>query len=388
MTIYLIISGIIILIGILFFIYIRNNSKPQSAEKAAENIETILRKELAKGKNLSDIQVLIESGEKHFSGKFIFNRAQKGDRPFHVASVGKSFTATIIGLLVDEGKLKFEDLLSDYLPKEVLKGLFVFHGVDYQNKVTVKQLLGHTSGIADYFEDKAVGSDSMKDLILKEKDRMWKPMDLIDFTRNYQKAVSRPGVKYHYSDTGYILLGLLIEKVSGKTFERVLHERLFKPLKMDHSYLMFYSEPENGDSQLNDIWLQGHEISTWNSLSIDWTGGGIVSTLDDLKIFIHALNNYKLVSESTLNEMYTFDNKFTVGIYYGLGFMQYKFSDYFPTLGKLPALRGHMGVLGTQLFYDKETDTTVIMNFGSTDYTSKSVRLMIPILMNVFRISR
>nr|HPJ90287.1 serine hydrolase domain-containing protein [Thermotogota bacterium] len=283
--------------------------------------------------------------------------------------------------------LNFDDPVSDYLDDHLLENLFVYKGKDYKDQVTIHHLLSHTSGVADYFEDKAIDTENMKMLILKEKDRIWKPEDLIHFTQNHQKAVSRPGERYHYSDTGYILLGLLVERISGCSFATMLHEKIFSPLQMKDSYLMFYSQPESGNNLLNDIWFAGHEISNWNSLSIDWAGGGIVSTLDDLKVFIRALNHYEIISEKTLKEMYVFKHKFVTGLYYGLGFMEYRFRDYSPTLGFLPSLRGHMGVLGTQVFYDKNSDTTVIMNLGSTDYTSKSVRLLIQILANVFRIS-
>jgi D-alanyl-D-alanine carboxypeptidase len=387
MNIFFVISGIVILLIVIVLIYIRMNSRPLSSEKAKENIERLLKKELEKGKNISNIQVLIESREKGFSEKFIFSNKEAVDRPFHVASVGKAFTATLIGILTEEGNLNFEDKIVNFLDDTLLENLFVYNGKDYKNEITVRQLLSHTSGVADYFEDKAYGSEKIQELVIKEKDKIWKPVDLIKFSGNYQKAYSRPGEKYHYSDTGYILLGLIIEKISGKSFDRMLHEYIFEPLNMKNSYLMFYSQPENGNTEINEIWLGKNEISSYNSLSIDWAGGGIVSTLDDLKIFLHALNHHEIISQETLEKMYTVENKFVIGLYYGLGFMEYRFKEYSPILGYLPTLKGHIGVLGTQMFYDSKTDTTVIMNFGSTDYTSKSVRLLIQVLANVFRIA-
>jgi len=383
----IIITGVILLIVAAFFIYIRFNLRPIGREKARKRIESLLENVLESGMNLSDVQVLIESGEKGFSEKFVYSKKEAVDRPFHIASVGKIFTATLMAILQEEGNLNFDDPVSDYLDDHLLENLFVYKGKDYKDQVTIHHLLSHTSGVADYFEDKAIDTENMKMLILKEKDRIWKPEDLIHFTQNHQKAVSRPGERYHYSDTGYILLGLLVERISGCSFATMLHEKIFSPLQMKDSYLMFYSQPESGNNLLNDIWFAGHEISNWNSLSIDWAGGGIVSTLDDLKVFIRALNHYEIISEKTLKEMYVFKHKFVTGLYYGLGFMEYRFRDYSPTLGFLPSLRGHMGVLGTQVFYDKNSDTTVIMNLGSTDYTSKGVRLLIQILANVFRIS-
>jgi len=382
----LVILGIIALLVTILLIYIKINLKPISPQKAKENINKVLKKELEKGKNISGIQLLIQSEEKNFSEKFIFDRKGNKDIPFHVASVGKSFTAALIGILVEEGKLNFEDRIINHLDSSMLEGLFVYRGKDYMGEVTVRHLLGHTSGVADYFEDKAEGSANIRELILSEKDRIWKPEDFLDFSRKYQKVHSAPGERYHYSDTGYILLGLLIEKLSGKSLDEMLHERIFKPLNMNYSYLMFYSRPLNGNTEINEIWFDGKEVSNYNSLSVDWAGGGIVSTLDDLKIFVKALNNYELISRKTLEKMYSFDNKFVTGIHYGLGFMEYRFKEYFPTLSFLPSIKGHMGIFGVHMFYDKKTGTTVIMNCGSTDYASKSVKLMIQVLVNVFRI--
>ncbi len=211
-------------------------------------------------------------------------------------------------------------------------------------------------------------------------------MILVDFTRNYQYAVGKPAESYHYSDTGYILLGLIIEQVSGKSFDEYLHEKIFEPLDMNDSYLMFYSEPVNGIRPIADVWFMGENIRNYNSLSIDWAGGGIVSTASDLSIFIRALNNYEIISEDTLSTMYQFDYKFMNGIHYGNGFMEYHFGEFFPTMNSMPNYVGHMGVLGTQMFYDKETDTVYIGSFGSTDSSAASVQTMIKVLSTLMRI--
>ena len=155
---------------------------------------------------------------------------------------------------------------------------------------------------------------------------------------------------------------------------------------MNDSYFMLYSEPVNEKRMIADIWLDGVNIRDYKSLSIDWAGGGVVSTAADLAVFIRALNNYEIISKSTLDEFYRFDRKFMNGIHYGLGFMEYHFNEFFPTLGSLPKMRGHMGVLGTQMLYDSETDTVYICSFGSTDYSATSVRSMIKVLSIAMRV--
>ncbi len=148
-------------------------------------------------------------------------------QPFHVASVGKAFTSVLIAQFYEEGILGLDDPIVSYLDSETLEGLYVFENVDYREKVTVRMLLNHTSGVGDYFEDPVVGSDPLIDITQNEPDKFWTPDDLIAFTRNYQAPVAKPGETYHYSDTGYILLGKIIENVSGVSFGQALNERIF-----------------------------------------------------------------------------------------------------------------------------------------------------------------
>lgn len=382
----IIISVVAVGIGLLIWL----SSRPITTEVAHRKIQKIIDREVAKYQ-MTQALVLVESGSLGFNGSYAAYDGENPiatDKPFHVASVGKAFTAKLVGLLVDRDEIHFDDPITSYLDKGTLKNLFFYEDLDLSGKVTIAQLLNHTSGVADYFEDPSQGVEPMAQLVLQDPNHFWTPRELVEYTQNHQVSVGEPGESYHYSDTGYILLGLIIEEIYGKPFHQVLHQEIFTPLNMSDSYLTFYSEPENDPRGMADIWFNGTEISGYESLSIDWAGGGIVSTLDDLALFIRALNTYKIISEVTLKEMYRFDHKFTTGIYYGYGFMEYHFSDYFPTLSFLPQLKGHMGVLGTQMLYDKPTDTVYICSFGSTDYSAGSVKTMIKVLSLVYRIKK
>ncbi|WP_052728408.1 serine hydrolase domain-containing protein [Domibacillus tundrae] len=153
-----------------------------------------------------------------------------------------------------------QDPLLKYFTSSELEGLFVVEGKDYAKNVTVEQLLAHTPGIGDYFEDPVQSGAPMTKLIISEPNKKWTPPELVDFTRKRQQAVGVPGQVFHYSDTGYILLGLLIEKVTGKPFHENLHERIFQPLNMNDSYLLYYSEPSNPKKAIQDIWLNGSKL--------------------------------------------------------------------------------------------------------------------------------
>lgn len=376
----------IALAGILLLVKI--NSSPINAAKAKEIIQDLVRKDVQNSKDITGATVLIQSDKLNLNEIYSFERdstdkvvAAQPDTPFHIASIGKTFTAVLIGRLQEAGKLKFSDKISSYLDEDTLKGLFVYEGVDYQAEVTIQQLMGHTSGVADYFSDPAYTGKPIEDLILTEPDRLWSPMDLVDFSRDHQKAINKPGAAYHYSDTGYILLGLIIESVSGKPFHENLKDEIFTPLRMDDSYLMFYSEPKNlPKREIAKIWFQGTEVSKFNSLSVDWSGGGIISTVEDLLRFHKALKGGQLISKETLSYMEDYNNKFRTGIYYGLGLMQYRFEEFFFLLKGYPRMTGHIGVLSTHMFYDEVHDAYIIINYGSDAHMEKSVRNIISII--------
>jgi D-alanyl-D-alanine carboxypeptidase len=298
------------------------------------------------------------------------------NQPFHIASIGKVFTATIILKLFEEGKLNLSDPIDKYLKKESLDKLFLYNGIDYSDKVTITQLLNHTSGINDYFESENKDSNSLLKEIKKNPDKFWTPEELLDFTRVNQKAVGKPADKYFYSDTGYILLGLIIEKVSGKKFEVVLQEKILTPLNMKDTYMHLRSEPLSKPKKpISTMMLSNKDVTTYKSISADWTGGGIISTAEDLLIFQSALVMGKIISQNNYLAMRG-RNKFIDGVYYGLGLMTVRFGDMLFLMKGSPELQGHSGLLSTVMFYSAEIDTHIIANLGSTEDIPKVFEMM------------
>ena len=146
----------------------------------------------------------------------------------------------------DAGDLSFSDPVSPLLAPRTLDGLFVVDGKDHQASVTVDQLRSHTSGVADYFADPTKNGKPVSNLIVDDPGHSWTPSELLEFSRARQTTVGVPGQKYHYSDTGYILLGLLVEKLYGAPFETILDRELLSPLGMDRSWMPFRSKPRMG----------------------------------------------------------------------------------------------------------------------------------------------
>ncbi len=367
----ILLAGILVLLGL--------GARKISVQTAVRKIHKAFDKKIGK-RSIAGAVALIDSPEHGVHQRLHAGNIEDENRPFHVASIGKAFTAALIGTLIDEGTLRLEDRIAEHLDPGLLAGLFVVGGEDHSGAVTVGHLLSHMSGIADYFEDAPVGARPMRELILEDQNKLWSPVELVAFTREHQSAAGRPGERFHYSDTGYILLGLLIEAVSKAPFHSLLHKRIFEPLHMDDSYLLFYSKPKNPPRPMADVWLRGVNIKAYPSLSIDWAGGGIVSTVSDLAAFVRALNAGEIVKSETLQSLYRFDHKYMIGIRYGYGFMQYRFNEFSFLLKSLPRMIGHMGVLGTQMVYDPATGGVYIASFGSDAAPAASVRTMIKVL--------
>ncbi|MDR6548835.1 serine hydrolase [Paenibacillus qinlingensis] len=365
--------------------------KAWSKERASQHFDAYFSRLLKNSRHQTSLQVWMESSGftyRYAAGRISANKdaAVSLNQPFHTASIGKVFTAVIIMKLVERGQLALEDPICKYVTPTELTHLFVYRGVDYASQVTIHQLLGHTSGVADYFEDPVLHKPSFIQRIIANPDEVWTPDALLDFTRNNQVNHGPPESRYYYSDTGYILLGRMIERITGRSFSENLHLDIFSPLQMNDSYLMFFPQSQQESAEpIQDIWLNTVEISRFPSLSCDWAGGGIVTTPQDLLIFQKALHHGTCISQTSLQAMMTFKHKFRSGIHYGLGMMELHFEEFFFLLRGLPRLQGHSGILGTHMFSHPESETHIVMNFGSTKSIVRSYKALIEVMITLKR---
>ena len=362
--------GALVLTGGLFWVFM---TSPLTTAQARATILQRVQTLQQKSPQLAQAQMLVVSPELKFSSQF------GSKTPFHIASIGKLFTTVLIAQLVETGKLSWETKLATLLPKENLNGLFVVNNVDHQADITLEQLLKHTSGIADYFSDPVKNGKPLIEQIILEPQKTWTPQDLLEVTQTRQQALFAPETQFHYSDTGYILLGFIIEAIYKQPFETVVHQRIFEPLEMEQSFLPFRTKPKKGTTQLSPVWINGTDLSQSPTLTVDWAGGGIASSTTDLLKFAQALSGAKLLKPQTLEYLSQPLNRFEQVIRYGRGMMRLKFADFFPLL-QFPDMIGHMGVLGTQLMYDPTSKTTIIISLGSTGYMQDSVQLLIETL--------
>jgi D-alanyl-D-alanine carboxypeptidase len=303
---------------------------------------------------------------------------------FHSASVGKLMTSTLIFLAIEKGKLTLDACAKNILQQGMMDELFVIEGRDFQEEITVKQLLGHMSGVNDYFESKTFDGSIFTDDVIHHPDTFWKPEALLDYTRNRQKAIAKPGQKFFYSDTGYILLGLVIEAVFAMPFAQALDTYIFKPSGMSESSLCFYSEDFNQEA-LAPLYIKGVDVHLFTSLSCDFSGGGLSTTTNDLLKFLGDLQNQQIISQHSLNQMAEFNHRYRQGLYYGVGMMQVRFEEFFFLLKSLPRLQGHLGVTGVHAWYNPINGDTFVLNVGNTNDMIASFKLLITIVQLVQR---
>lgn len=339
-------------------------------------IDTLLNKQ---AKKLKTLQFSMNLPKLNFSYEYSSTIAQQ---KFHSASVGKLMTTVLIFKAIEERKLSLESKVDDYLDSSTLNHLCDYQDVDYRNHITIRHLLSHTSGINDYFEGKTIDGSIFIDEIIRQPDKFWRPMDLIRYTQENQKCVSKPGEKFLYSDTGFVLLGLMIEKVFDQAFHRVLDDHILTPCEMKNTGLCFYSDGFD-PTELAPLFVGKTDVHTFVSLSCDFSGGGLWTATEDLQRFLRKLHNFELIGENSMKAMATFDQKFRQGIMYGLGMMQLRFEQFFFLLKSLPRLQGHLGVTGVHAWFDPISHATYVMNVGSIQDMARSFQLLIQIVQMV-----
>ncbi|SEI60944.1 serine hydrolase domain-containing protein [Frateuria terrea] len=201
------------------------------------------------------------------------------DTDFRLASVSKQFTAAAILLLAQDGKLTLDDSIRHWLPSLPAT----------TDKVTLRELLSHTGGLIDY-----------EDLIPPDQTAQLNDQDVLRMLSATPRSYFAPGTAYRYSNSGYVLLGLVVEKASGSTLQDFLQRRIFAPLHMDHTLLYVHDArrvPNRayGYSRTGGRWLRTDQDLT----SATRGDGGIYSNIDDLAKWDAALYDDRLLSDAS-----------------------------------------------------------------------------------------
>jgi D-alanyl-D-alanine carboxypeptidase len=255
---------------------------------------------------------------------------------FRVGSSTKSFVAAAVLQLAGEGKLALDDSVERWLPGLVPNG----------GQITIRQLLNHTSGLADYAPEE---DETFIRRVLANRRKTWQPRELVAIATARQPLFA-PGARWSYSNTGWILLGLIVEAASGNPLEAELQERIFAPLRLRATSFgtkaRIAGRYAHGYSRVGA--RRRFDISVFNQ-SWAWAAGAIVSTTHDLARFYRALLDGRVLRPDLLAEMKTTVPTPSPVQRYGLGLIR----------TRLPCgvFWGHGGeTLGYQSFADSRAD--------------------------------
>jgi D-alanyl-D-alanine carboxypeptidase len=281
----------------------------------------------------------------------------KTDNYFRVGSNTKTMTATVILQLVQEGNLKLDDRVSKY-----------YSGVPNGDTITIEQLLKMRSGLPNYTYDPS---------FVKQPRKAWKPEELLALA--FAKSVNfAPGAQFEYSNANYIVLGLILEKLTGMSAPDAFRKRIFEPLGLKHTSLPALTDNKIPDphahgymyltdkSTLDDVALTPDQkaaaqagpsdVTDWNP-SPGWTAGSVISTAEDMGLYTRKLVGGGLLDEKTqqlrLDSIQPTDPSKPQGGGYGLGLSRFA-----------PKLIGHNGQIpGYVSFaaYDPKLELLVII---------------------------
>ncbi len=226
----------------------------------------------------------------------------KPDMVFEIASVTKQFTAAAILLLQERGKLSVDDEITRYLTDYPAQG----------QKITIDHLLTHRSGIPDYTGLPEWWPRMREDLTVQQLMSLFKDKPL----------AFNPGERTAYSNSGYVVLGAILEKVSGKSYEDFIEQEIFAPLGMKQSRYGHNDEVVTGGVTGYDLGENGFNRAMYMSLTHPYAAGALMSTVDDLALWTDALYGGKLLKPASLERMTTpakLPSGRSTGTGYGLG---------------------------------------------------------------------
>ncbi len=273
-------------------------------------------------------------------GNIAIQEPMRRDDKFRIASVTKTFTAEMVLIEADRNQLKLDDTINTYVPQ-----------VPNGDKITIRMLLNHTSGIHDT-DPQGILFEGMKDFL-----RPWDPWEVFMAYTGGQ-VQGEPGAEHVYSNAGYVLLGIMLENVSGKTVQQLLADTITGPLSLESTY--FPDGPVISGPHAHGY--DGTQDYTLQDMSWDFTAGAMLSTVDDLTVWAKAFADGRLLSPAMRAEQQQWVEvpRGHGDILYGLGMES--------AAGWLGHSGGDVGWL-TDMYYlpDKQASIVVLLNSLNAD---------------------
>ena len=314
----------------------------------------------------------VESGDSSFS--WMGARGEmESDSKYFIASVTKLYITAVVMHLVEEHNVSLDDKITKYLPNNVIENLHVLDGVDHSKEITIKHLITNTSGIPDYFFYKEKGKSSAASSLLQGNDESW------GFDRTIQSvkmmkpkfAPGRKG-KASYSDTNYQLLGKIIEAITGNSIHHVFRTFIFDKLNLNNTYT--YEDIEDN----NPVAFYHKEKRLWlpNYMASVTPEGGIISTADDVMIFLKAFFHGFFFSRSKIDGLKKWNYILPPpGFFgYGIGLEKIPTPRLLNPIKPINEILGFWGQTGSLAWYNPDTD---LYFTGTTNQTNGTGHMVI-----------
>jgi CubicO group peptidase (beta-lactamase class C family) len=321
------------------------------AQEKAKQIDDLMRRYVDNGKFNGSVLVA-ENGKVIFEkgyglANMEWNIPNAPDTKFRLGSLTKQFTGMLIMQLVEQGKLKLEGKVTDYL-------------TDYPkatgDKITIHHLLTHTAGIPNY-----TNFPGFNEKIGRNR---YRPADFIKQFSDLPLEFE-PGSAFTYSNSGYFLLGFIIEKVTGKPYERVLQENIFTPLQMHNTGYDGFNKVLPKRASGYELWNLVYENASYLDMSIPYAAGSLYSTVEDLALWDQALYTDKLLSAPSKALLFT---PYKNGYAYGWGVYKRQIGQLKDSVQVMSHLGGINGfnTLLTRIPTNKQL-VVLLNNTGGTD---------------------
>lgn len=333
-----------------------------------------------KKKNIFGLTARVDSGADGWLWTGAAGNMSSSDKYF-IASTTKLYTSAIVFRLRTEGLLQLDDELGTFLPEDLLTGIHVFRGRDYSRRITVRQLLCQTSGIADYFQGKPQGKPrgestrgiSLEHRITAGQDQSWSFEDVITSVK-HMPAAFEPGKsnKALYSDTNYQLLGRIIEISSGKDYQQALADFILSPLQLVDTYLY----TDSNDQRPVALNYKTGPLHIPKAMASFGPDGGIVSTVNESMVFLKAFFNGGLFPREYVAEFNSWNRVF-FPLEYGLGVMRFKLPRVFSGFKPFPEFIGHSGLSGAFAYYCPVKDLYFTGTVNQIDKPGTSFKMML-----------
>ena len=299
------------------------------------------------------------------------------DTPYFVASVDKLVTATALFVLAERASLDLDGRLTDYLGPALVRGLHVWRGVDRSDDLTVRHLVSHTSGLADYLEDRPKGGRSLIDEAV-ERDDGWTPEEALERVRSRLRPhfplqdPHDPRARAQYSDTNYLLLKAVLEAVTERPVAEIYRDLVFAPLGMSSTFVVSPGAPQSDRmAHAAALWVGPRPIDAPATLRSTF---GMFSTLDDQLALLRGVVEGRPFEggRSTFERMATPFRRFGQAfdpaalrrpgwpIEYAHGVMRFQLPRWLAPFGRPPAVVGHTGSTGSWAFHCPDWDLDLV----------------------------